>query len=79
MGRWDVLLSQSHYAKGLQKVDAAKFVQHGGSLSGPKLRAALRQVLGSLIWLRQARPDIGFDITKIATDSALRVPMLLWI
>ena len=30
----------------------------------------MRQVLGALIWLHRTRPDIGFDITKIATDSA---------
>ena len=34
-----------------------------------KLRMALRQIPGALIWLHRTRLDIGFDIAKIATDS----------
>ena len=29
----------------------------------------MRQALGALIWMRQTRPDVGFNITKIATDA----------
>lgn len=67
--RWDILLSRGHYARELPKVDVAQFAQRGKIAHPQKLRAALRQVMGSLIWLRQTRPDIGYDIAKIATDS----------
>ena len=66
---WEILLSKIHYANDLPMVDVAQFVQHGEIIDPRKLRPAQRQVSGSLIWLRQTRPDIGFDITKIATDS----------
>ena len=66
---WNILLSQSHYDKELQKSDAAQFAQQGKIPNAQKLRTALRQVLGALIWLHQSRTDIGYDITKIATDS----------
>lgn len=68
-GSWYIHLPQIQYAKELQKVDLGQFAQQGEILNAQKLWAAIRHVSGSLIWLRRTRPDIGFDITKIAPDS----------
>ena len=45
------------------------FVANNEIVNTGKLRTALRQALGSLIWLHQTRPDIGYDITRIATEA----------
>ena len=50
-------------------MDVAQIVQKGNILNAQKVRPALRKVLGALIWLRQSRRDIGYDITKIATGA----------
>ena len=62
---WDIILSQHHYAMDLQCI--GQFATHGSIKGASKLRTVFRQALGALIWLRQTRPDIGYDIAKIAT------------
>ena len=34
------------------------------------MRTAPRQAIGALIWLHHDRPDVGWDITKLATEAA---------
>ena len=64
-----ISLSQSQYASELKKMDPDLYIKQGKVLGQGKFRTALRQGLGALIWLHQTRPDIGFDITKLATDA----------
>ena len=65
----EISLSQTQYAADLKKMDSSLYVSNGKILDSGKLRTALRQGLGALIWLHQTRPDVGFDITKMATDA----------
>ena len=60
---------QSQYDDGMRKIDVAQFIRRNKIPDPAKLRTALRQALGSLIWHHQSLSDIGFDITKIAMDS----------
>ena len=53
----------------LKRIDPTQYVSNDTIHDPAKLRTALRQALGALIWLHQTRPDIGWDITKIATDA----------
>ena len=64
-----ITLSQPQYAKDLNEIEMTDYVVKGRILDPAKFRIAVRQGLGALIWLRQTRPDIGFDITKLATDA----------
>ena len=68
-----ISLSQNQYAADLPKIDVAEFLKNDSIIDAKLLRTALRQALGSLIWLHQTRPDIGYDITRLATDAALAV------
>ena len=67
---WDILLSRIHYASELKKAQLSDYVSQGRIVGAHKLRTVIRQVPGSLIRLRLSRPDIGYDITKTATDVA---------
>ena len=67
-----ISLSRNQYDN-LQKLEVADFLKNGIILDPKLLRTALRQALGSLIWLHQPRPDIGYDIARLATGAALDV------
>ena len=62
-------LSQRHYVAELSKIDTNEYVKQGAIIDKADHRTTLRQALGALIWVHQTRPDIGFNITKIATDA----------
>ena len=64
-----ITLSQTRYEKDLPKLDPALYIKAGKVIDGKEFRTTMRQALGALIWLHQTRPDVGFDITKIATDA----------
>ena len=63
-------MSQSHYISEMPKMDYTRYVNKAGEVTDSEMyRTAAKQALGSLIWFRQARPDIGFNLAKIATDA----------
>ena len=64
-----ITLSQTQYTGELKKIQPADFAMNNQIEDDGKLRTALRQVLGPLIWLHQTCPDFGYDITRIATEA----------
>ena len=71
MADHSILLSQTHYIAEMPKMEASDYVNEQGELKNVQnYKTAAKQVLGSLIWIHQTRPDIGFNIAKIATDAA---------
>ena len=64
-----ITLSQTQYARDLRKINLDKHAAHGKIFCAKELRTTLRQGLGAPIWLRQTRPDIGYDIAKLDTDA----------
>ena len=64
-----ITLSQTHNDDELIEIHPADFALNNQIGDAGKLRTALRQALGSLIWLHQTRPDIGYDIARIATEA----------
>ena len=75
---WDIFSSQSQYAKELQKVDAAQFAQQGKIINAKKLRTALRQVLGSPIWLTRLAQTSVSTSQKLPLIPPLLALMWLW-
>ena len=65
----DVRFPKSHYATDPRRIDMAQFANKAKIPGSAKLRTVLRHALGAPIWLHQARPDVGFDIAKIATGA----------
>ena len=61
-------ISRNHIDE-LPKINTAEYADRGSIRNKTDLRTTSRRALGALIWARRARPDIGFDITKIATDA----------
>ena len=61
-------LSQEHYINELQLMDINLYVDSTSIRNPALLKSTFKQGLGSLIWLHQTRPDIGFTITQIATQ-----------
>ena len=49
-------------------MDISEYVHRDQLVNVKDLQSTFRQGLGALIWIHQARPDVGFLITKIATD-----------
>ena len=66
---WNILLPQSHYSSELKNVQLSDYVSIGRILESSKLWVVVRPVSGAHIWLRLSRRDIGFGVTKIATDD----------
>ena len=64
-----ITLSQTQYAADLKKIVTEDHLELNKIKCQKALRTPLRQALGSLIWLHQPRPAIGFDITKLATGA----------
>ena len=62
------IFPQETYATDLPTTGITSYVNHQGLKNAPDLKSTFRQGNGSLIWIRQARPDVGFLITKLATD-----------
>ena len=54
----------------LRLIEPAQFANKSTIIDAGKLRTALRQALGALIWLQQTRPYIRWDITTLATHAA---------
>ena len=48
-------------------MDISEYLSAIGVANPAELKSTTKQGLGSLIWLQQTRPDIGFTITQIAT------------
>ena len=42
---------------------------YGQIINAKHYRTAAKQALGSLIWIHQTRPDVGYNIAKMATDA----------
>ena len=63
---WTLPLPQSRYSSDLRRMNTSRCVREKKVIGDEKLRKALRQKLGSLIRRRQTRPDIGYDIAKLA-------------
>ena len=61
-------LSQQHYADEMQHMNIDSYIDSTRVLQPALLKSTFKQGLGSLIWLHQTRPDIGFTITQIATQ-----------
>ena len=61
-------LSQQHYAEEMQHMNIDSYVDSTRVIQPALLKSTFKQGLGSLIWLHQTRPDIGFTITQIATQ-----------
>ena len=49
-------------------MDISQYVNKDKLVNQKDLQSTFRQGLGALIWVHQSRPDVGFLITKIATD-----------
>ena len=65
-----VLVSQSRYIAEMPKMNPKEYIfDHGQIVDVAKYRTAAKQALRSLIWIHQTRPDVGYNITKIATDA----------
>ena len=65
-----VWISQTHYIDDMPKMNLSDCLSdHGQIIDVKQYRTAVKQALGSLIWIHQTRPDIGFNITKLATDA----------
>ena len=54
-------LSQTQYDLDPKKISIEDHISRGEIVCRRAHRNKLRQAMGSLIWLRQTRPDIGFD------------------
>ena len=65
----EIATPQTHYEKDPQQPDAAAYIKSGSVIGGEEFRTAMRQSIGSSIWARQTRPDVGYNIAKIATDA----------
>ena len=63
-----LVLSQETYAKDLPIMDITQYVTQKGLRNVSELKSTFRQGVGSLIWIHQTRPDVGFSIAKLATD-----------
>ena len=63
-----IFLSQQMYAGELPVADVTEYLNGNSILNADALKSTSKQGLGSLIWLRQARPDIGFTATQMATQ-----------
>ena len=63
-----LVLSQETYARDLPVMDIAQYVNQKGLENVDELKSTIRQWLGSLIWIHQTRPDVGFLVAKLATD-----------
>ena len=61
-------LSQQQYVDEMQQMNIDQYVDSTGVKQPAMLKSTFKQGLGSLIWLHQTRPDIGFTITQIATQ-----------
>ena len=66
-------LSQTRYSDDIQKIEPQEFVRNNIIIGAGNLRTALPEALGSLILLRRNRPDIGYGIARLSTESALAV------
>ena len=66
-----ITLSKTHNADELKKIAPTDFINNNNNeiKDTGKLRTSIRQALGSLIWLHQTRPDVGYDVTRIATEA----------
>ena len=63
-----MVLSQETYVDELPLMDISCYVAQNGLKNQGELKSTSRQGLGLLIWAHQTRPDVGFLITKLATD-----------
>ena len=63
-----LILSQETYASELPTMDLTPYVTQKGLKNASVLKSTSRQGLGSLIWIHQTLPDVGFLNTKLATD-----------
>ena len=63
-----IQLSQEHYVNEMQLMNIEDYVSATTIINPAMLKSTFKQGLGSLIWLHQTRPDIGFAITQIATQ-----------
>ena len=63
-----MVLSQETYVNELPIMDISEYVTQNGAKKEGELKSTSRQGLGLLIWAHQTRPDVGFLITKLATD-----------
>ena len=63
-----IILSQKQYVSELPTTDIAQYISRDIIANQKDLQSTFRQGLGALIWAHQTRPDVGFLITKIATD-----------
>ena len=50
-------------------IDSGEYLRDVEIIYPIHLRAEFRKELGSLIWRHQSRPDVGYNIPKIATDA----------
>ena len=64
-----ILLSQEAYIRELPTMNINEFISGGKIMDRKKVRILFRQELGSLICAHQSRPDVGFAIARIATES----------
>ena len=60
---------QETYESELPIMDITSYVIHHVLKNAPEIKSTFRQRIGSLIWILHARPDVGFRITKLATDT----------
>ena len=65
-----ILLPRQMYADELPVMNVSEYINHNRITNPAGLKSTFKQGLGSLIWLRQTRQDIGFAITQIATQIA---------
>ena len=64
-----ILPPHQHYVQELPTMNIEHCIGDNQITDASDLRSTFRQGLGSLIWAHQTRPDVGFTITQIATDS----------
>ena len=72
-----VYLSQSAYIRELIRMDIKEYLPNDKIVSPHLLKSTFRQGLGTMIWIHQTRPEVGFIITSLATtlvESCLDSP-----
>ena len=62
-----VYLSQCAYINDLMQMDIKEYLSKDKIVAPQLLKSTFRQGLGTMIWIHQTRPDVGFIITQLAT------------
>ena len=61
-------LPRRHYVDAMQLMDINGYIDSNAAKKHAILKSTFKKGTGSLIWLHQTLPDIGFTISQIATQ-----------